>query len=143
VIDALGVTRASEPVWNPFDRAHIVRDVLAGAAVAARRRPDQPSTFIEQVDGQPVDLELTQIVVCRVATFGGRVALNPRRPVRQLAGAEDVVQAEHPLKVVYRSKVRGAKYRGKARTDLLGRAVGSSQLGVPVLEGIQLADHRR
>ena len=42
------------------DRLHVGRDVLAGAPVAAGQRPDQAALLVEQVDRQPVDLELAQ-----------------------------------------------------------------------------------
>ena len=80
------------------DGAHVGRDVLAGAPVAAGRRPDQPAVLVDQVDRQPVDLELAQVA----APAPPGVALDPLGPGGQLLVGEHVVQAEHPLEVLDR-----------------------------------------
>ena len=56
-------------------------------------------------------------------------------PGRQLLGREDVVQAEHPLEMV-----GGREVGREARAaDQLRRRIGCPQLGVFVLERLQLA----
>ena len=46
------------------DGPHVGGDVLARSAVAAGRRPDQPTLLVDQVDGEAVDLELAQKPDC-------------------------------------------------------------------------------
>ena len=75
------------------DRLDVGRDVLAGAAVPAGQGPHQPPVLVEQVDGQPVDLELAQ----------QRRALDPvagqaRVPALELVVGEGVVEALHALR---------------------------------------------
>ena len=70
---------AGEPVRDALDRADVVGDVLAGAAVAAGRGPHQPAVLVEQVDGQAVDLQLAQVVDVGAAGVARRPA-RPRRP---------------------------------------------------------------
>ena len=53
---------AFQPVRNLRNRADRVRDVLAGLAVAARRRLHQRTAFVAQVDGESVELQLGRIV---------------------------------------------------------------------------------
>ena len=121
---------------DALDRADVVGDVLTGAPVAAGRCPHEATPLVEQVDGQSVDLELTQVVVVRPGARG-YVTLHPRGPGRDLGRAESVVQAQHPLEVV-----DGGKVRGESRADLLGRAIGGPQLPVPVLQCVQLGNER-
>src|ERR1019366_5758451 len=48
-LDALWVIRPGEPARDALDRAHVVRDILTGATVAAGRCPDQPTRLAEPV----------------------------------------------------------------------------------------------
>ena len=115
------------------DGADVQRDVLTGHPVAAGQRADQPAVLVEQVDGQPVHLELAQVV--DVDSPG--VALDPLGPGRQLGGRERVVQAHHPLDVV-----DGLELGGERATDGLGGRVRRAQLGMTLLDRLQLAHHR-
>ncbi len=108
------------------------RHVLPRATVAPRRGADQPAVLVEQVDGQPVDLELAQVADLRVTGVPPR-ALGPGR---DLLLAERVVQAEHPLDVLDRRELGGVR-----PADGLGRALRRPQLGVRLLQPLQLADH--
>ena len=107
------------------DGADVGRDVLAGAAVAAGQRPDQPAVLVEQVDREPVDLELAQ--QRRVVDA---VARQPGVPRRQLVVGERVVEALH----------RAARWSTAVNsvetappTFWVGR-VGGAQLGELLLE---------
>ena len=121
---------AGELLGHVVDGAGVERDVLAGAAVAAGGRAHQPAVAVHQRQRDPVDLQLAQVV--RVVAD---LALDPAGPGRQLVGREHVVQAEHPLEVVGRGEVGG-----EARAaDQLRRRVGRAQLGMLVLERLQLA----
>ena len=77
------------------DGLDVGRDVLAGDAVAAGQRADQPALLVEQVDRQPVDLELAQQVGVLDAVPG-----QPGVPRLELLVGERVVEALHPLQVV-------------------------------------------
>ena len=90
---------------------------------------DQPAVLVEQVDGQPVDLELAQ-----VGRDGAGVALDPLRPGRDLVGGERVVEAEHPLEVVDRREQGGV-----GAGDPLGGRGRRAQVGELVLELLQPA----
>ena len=116
-----------QPVWHRVDRLDVGGDVLAGAPVAAGQRPHQPALLVQQVDGQPVDLELAQQVGVLHA-----VALEPGVPGLELLVAERVVEALHRPEVVDRREV------GRDRAaDLLRRRVGRAQLGPLLLERLQ------
>ena len=112
-------------------RAHVERDVLARAAVAAGQRTGEAPLLVEEVDGQPVDLQLAQVVQLGTA----RVTRDPRVPLEHLLGRERVVETEHPLEVVDRGEVGGED----RAADLLGGAVGGAQARVGVLERVEPA----
>ena len=119
------------------DRPHVERHVFAGAPVTTGERPSEPTTLVEEVDRQSVDLELAQEPVCRRA-LPTRIPRHPRRPRRKLLGREGVVQAEHPLEVVDGLEVR----REGGGPHLLGRAIRGSQRGMARFERGELADQR-
>ena len=129
-LDLLGYVAAGQPGRDPLQGAHVEGDVLAGHAVAAGECAHQPAALVEQVDGDAVDLELAQVVHVGTA----RVALDPLGPRGQLVGAERVVQAHHPLEVVGRREVGR-----EGAADGLRRRVGRAQLGVRLLDLLQLA----
>ena len=56
------VVGRGEPVRHRVDGLDVGRDVLAGHAVAAGERADQPALLVEQVDREAVDLELAEQV---------------------------------------------------------------------------------
>ena len=120
----LAVSRCGHGV----DRLDVGGDVLARAPVAPGQRPHQPAVLVEQVDRQPVDLQLAQ---------QRRRPCTPSRsmpgvPGRHLLVGEGVVEALHPPQVVDRGEV------GRHRAaDLLGRRVGRAQLGPLLLERLQ------
>ena len=105
--------RTTQPVRNPRDRRHVAGHVLPGAAVTAGRRHGEPSIDVAKVDGEPVDLEFTQV------TFGRSL----RQPSVQFFTVEDVVEAQHPLQVRHRGEVRLA-----GEGHLLGDRIGAPQL---------------
>ena len=87
--------RRLQPVRDRVDGLDVGGDVLAGDPVAAGQRADQPAVLVEQVDRQPVDLELAQQRGVLDAVPG-----QPGVPGLQLLVAERVVEALHPLQVV-------------------------------------------
>ena len=115
---------AGQPVRDGVDGLDVGGDVLAGAAVAAGERPDQPAALVEQVDGEAVDLELAQ-----QRRRLDPVAAEPGVPGGELVVGERVVEALHPLEVV-----DGGELRRDRAADLLGRRVGRAQLGELLLE---------
>ena len=122
------VVAGRQPFGDVVDGAGVQRDVLAGAAVAAGRRPDQPPVAIHQRQGDAVDLELTQVwhVVTDLGADAGR-------PHIELFGAEHVVQAEHPLQMLGRSEIGGEA----GTADELGRRIGRAQFRILLLESLR------
>ena len=100
-----------QPVGHRRDGLDVRRDVLAGAAVTAGERPDQAALLVEQVDGQPVDLELAE-----QRRLLDAVARQSGVPGGELVAGERVVEALHPLQVVDRRE-----FRRDGATDGLGR----------------------
>ncbi|CAB4906100.1 unannotated protein [freshwater metagenome] len=127
-LDELGDV-AGELLRHVGPGGHVGGDVLAGDAVAAGGRADQPAALVDQVDGQPVDLELAQ-----VAGAGGAVPVGARGPRRQLVGVEGVVQALHALEVGDRGE-----RRAEAAVDLLAGRLRGDQGRVLGLQGLELA----
>ena len=117
-----------QPGRHALDAAHVGGDVLAGAAVAPGGGADQPALLVGQVDGEPVDLQLTQ-----VGHRAARVALDPVGPGGQLLVGEGVVEREHPLGVRDRGEVGG-----EGAADPLGGRVGGAQRRVFGLQRLQL-----
>jgi hypothetical protein len=62
--------------------------------------------------------------------------VRPLGPLGDLLIAERVVEAEHPLQVVDRGEVGGER-----ATDPLRRRLGRAQVGIRLLERLQLAHH--
>ena len=122
---------AFQPRRDGGDGADIRRDVLAGAPVAPGGRLDQRAVPVDEVDGQPVDLQLTQVGTLEpgAAELGRAVG-----PAAQVLVGEHVVQAEQPLQVLDRREQRG--YRP---VHGLGRRVRRAQVRVLLLERAQLA----
>ena len=100
-LQPLGQLLARQLLRDVVHRADVGGDVLAGDAVAAGGRADQPAVLVEQGDGEPVDLQLAQ-----PAHAGAGVPLDAGGPRLQLLAAEDVVQALHPLQVLHRGERR-------------------------------------
>ena len=124
---------AGEAVRDRVDGLDVGGDVLAGAPVAAGQRADQPALLVEQVDREPVDLELAEQVGRLDAVAG-----EPGVPRGQLLEGEGVVEALHPLEVV-----DGGELRRDRAAHVLGRRVGGAQLRVRLLERLELAHRRR
>ena len=117
------------------DRPSIVRTLAVTSsptrAVAAGGRPDQPAALVDQVQRQPVDLQLAQIAGL-LDPLLPQLANRPLRPAVQLLAAERVVQAQQPLQMLDRRE------RGRRRpADLLGRRVGRAQRRELVLQRVR------
>ena len=110
------------------DRLDVERHVLTGPPVPPGRRPSEPPPLVHQVDGQPVDLQLTQV------RPGPAELGRPVGPGAELLGGEHVVQAEQPLQVLHRIEQR----RDRA-ADLLRRRVRRAQLGELFLDLVERA----
>ena len=119
---------ALQPGRDRGDGPDVRRDVLAGAPVAPGRRLDQRAVPVDEVDGQPVDLQLAQ--------EGPAVppSLTPGRPAAQVLEGENVVQAEQPFEVLDRGEQGGDR-----PVHGLGRRVRRAQVRVLLLERAQLA----
>ena len=85
------IGRAGQLLRNRSDRAHIIGDVLALEAVAARRRLDEQAALEAQGAGQPVDLWLG-----RHAEFGilgkAKKAAHTRAKLVDFAVIENIAQ---------------------------------------------------
>ena len=114
------------------DGAGVGGDVLADAAVAPSRRPDQAALFVYEIDGQAVDLEFRQI----------RRRRGAGQPVPQLGLVEDVVQAVQALEVLDRLEGHPVGGRVHAGADLLSGAVRHGELRVLRLHLLQPAKQR-
>ncbi len=110
---------AGELFGDVVDGARIERDVLAGAAVAPGGAALQPAVAIHQRQRDAVDLEFAQVV--RVVAD---LALDARRPRRELVRGEHVVQRQHPLEVFGGGEVGGEP----GTADQLRRRIGGTQL---------------
>ena len=121
---------ARQPVRHGVDRLDVGRDVLAGAAVAAGQRPHQPAVLVEEVDRQPVDLQLAA---------AGPGPPRPSRSIRAYhASSSSSLNALSRLSIGSQVVDRG-ELRGDRAADLLGRRVGRAQLGPLLLELLQPA----
>ena len=112
---------AAELLRDFLDGQDVVRDVLAGGAVAAGGGPDQRPVAVEQVDGQAVDLQFGEPRrrVAAVAELGD-ARLGLHHPGLKLLEREDIFQAVHALQVL-----DGGKRRRHLAADFLrGRIVG-------------------
>ena len=117
------------------DRLHVgdvVGDILADDAVAARGRAHEHAVDVAQVDGEPVDFELAEVVDAAAG-----VALDLRGPGQEFVDREHVVEAEHPLGVRDGCEQGGLG----AAADGLGRAVLALQLGEQPLELLEPVHH--
>jgi hypothetical protein len=82
--------------------ADVGGDVFTRTPVAAGGGAHEHSALVDEVDGEPVDLQLAQVADARATD----VALHPRRPGGDLLVGERVVEAEHPLEVLDRREQR-------------------------------------
>ena len=122
--------RAGELLRHLLQRAHVERDVLAGAPVAPGERAGEPAVLVQEVDRKPVDLQLAQVV----QLLRPDVAGHPLGPRPQIVRAERVVEAEHALEVVV-----GGEIAREGAADLLGGRLRRDELGVLLLDRQQLA----
>ncbi len=120
-------TRPTQAGRHRREGADVRGDVLADPPVAAGGRPDQTAVLIDQVDRQPVDLQLAQ------PGLDVGVPGRPQCPGLKLGIGEDVVQREHPFQMLDRRE-----QRREGAGDLLGRRVRGAQLRVPGLDLRQL-----
>ena len=116
--------RGAQLLRDPRDEPRVVGDVLADPAVASGGDTGQAPGPVDQVDGQPVDLQFAQ--------QGGQVAevlADPAQPQLQLVEAERVVQAEQPLQVL-----DGGEHAGAFTADGLGGRLAGHELRVGLFE---------
>ena len=99
---------------HALDGADVEGDVLPRPAVTTGEGLGEPAVLVEQVDRQPVDLELAEVMDLGAPGL----ALDPVEPLVQLLRREGVVEAEHPLAVVDRGELGG-----EGAADLLRRAL--------------------
>jgi hypothetical protein len=117
-----------EPVRDAGDGADVGGDVVADQPVPPGRGPGQPAPLVLEGDRDAVDLDLADV--------GGDVAhdaLGAPAPGGQLLGGEGVVQRQHRHPVPHRRERRRLR-----RPHHLGGRVGGAQVGVVVLEPLEL-----
>ena len=126
-------SRGRESTWDHGDGGHVGGHVLAEPSVTAGGRPGETSVLVQQVDREPVHLQLAEVagpgdLLLAELTDG------PLGPTVQLLAVEHVVQAEQPHRVLDRRE-RG----GRRTAHLLGRRVGRPERRERVLDRVQLA----
>ena len=102
-LDDLG-GHAFEPQRNLVDRADVLRDVLAGFAVATRGGLHQHAALVAQVDGQAVELQFGRVLDGRIG-FAKRQLAAHTGIESQRAGRLGVglgADAQHRHRVPYR-----------------------------------------
>ena len=102
----------------------VLRDDLPHASVAPGRSRSEHAVLIAEIDGEAVDLQLGE--PGDIASGGG---LRLRGPFPQLVDGEDVVEAEHALRVL-----DGREARRLSRPHHLCGRVLPLQLGMQTLE---------
>ena len=122
--------------------AYVAGDVLAGAAIAAGGAAHQLAAFVEQADGQAVQLRLATVLDLRATTEQvaarqqvGQSFAYAAVEVQQVLLLEGVAEAEHGDLMAH-----FAERRGRRAADPLGRRVGRQQLRVLGLQRLQLAE---
>ena len=121
-----------EAIGYRRDRAEILGDVLARAAVAARRPDGEATLLVLQGDGEAVELGLGD-----EAQRAGHQPLDARAPRDQLVARERVVERQHRGAVL-----DGRKRRHRSTTGPLCGRIRSDQLRVRALQLAQLLDER-
>ncbi len=110
------------------DGAHVVRDVVARQAVAARQGVLQLAAVVVQDNGSAVDLLLDREAGIAIAERGGLL-----QPLRRLLGLVELVQAEH------RHRVRPlGKAVVQVGTDAAARRIGAGILRKALFQQEQL-----
>ena len=116
-------------------RAHVVRDVLAGLAVAARARLHEAPALVDDLDARAVELRL-DAEAWRLARRAGRRLT--RRWNSPSSSAEYALSSDIMRTACLHLRDRRARLAAHA----LGRRVGRDELRVLLLERAQLAQQR-
>ncbi len=118
------------------DGAHVLRDVLADAAVASGGGPDQLAVLVGDRDREAVDLRLADETQ-RGGVLGRHLEqpLEATPPGEQLVHVDDLVEAHH--RHLVGSRCEQCRDR---RADLFGRRSGDGELGVLGFQSPQLVD---
>ena len=125
--------RAAQDHRQRADGPEIRRDVLADAAIAARRAAYEAAALVHQRDPEPVDLWLADVVeVCT-----GQRTTQTRLELAQIVGRGRVVEREHCCAVL-----DGTERIDGLAGHALRRAVGGDEVGECALEIPQLAHER-
>ena len=132
-LDQLG--RVLDPQRDRLDRAQVLGDVLADAAVAAGRSPGEDPVLVGEGDRQPVDLRLGDVADLTARDVEPlELSLDPLRPGAQLVLVAGVGEREHRLVVLDLLELVQ-----RLPADPLRRRVRGEQLGVGLLDLPQLA----
>ena len=86
---------------NVFNERRVVGDIFTGRSITARGKGHEAAVAINRVDCKPVDLQFTEELGWRIESL-----LNALEPLTQFLLAEDIVQREHSLEVLYRREHR-------------------------------------
>ena len=89
--ERFGHVAAGEPQRHAQHGADVVRDVVAGPAVAAGRAADQQAVFVDDGDRHAVDLQLHD----PLDRLAAQQLVHARAEFSQLLGAVRVVDREH------------------------------------------------
>jgi hypothetical protein len=129
--------RAAQAQRDLLDRSDVLRDVLAGLAVAARRGLHEHAIFVAQVDCEAVELQLGGVFDRRIALCQRQLAPHPRVERHRAArlGVGLGADRQHRHRVAHRHEAVE-----HAADDPLGGRVGGQQLGVRRLDRLQLLE---
>ena len=119
------------------DRAHVGCHVLAGLAVAARRREHESTVLIAQADRQAVELELGQVLHRRILRRQAELAADA---CIEFLGAARLrvgfgTDGEHRHIVAH-----GDELFARRPADALRRRIRRAQLRMALLQRVQLAE---
>jgi hypothetical protein len=125
---------------NRADRAHVLGHVLAGRAVAARRRLHEHAALVAQRNGEPVELQLAR-VFDGVRHRAGEIGRLVERIGDALVERDDVVVAEAVVQRQHRRVVNDRREPARhCAADALRRRIGRHEFGMIGFELLQLAE---
>ena len=125
------VRTAVEPERYTPNRADVRRDVLADDAVAARRTGGEHPVLVDELDGDPVDLRLTDVL----DPLAVQELPDAGVELRHLLRRRDVAERQHGVAMADRFELLE-----RPRAHPLRRRVGARQLRVLGLERLEATE---
>ena len=94
--------RSAQAQRNGADSTDIGSDVFAGRTIAAGRGADQHTVLVEETDGEPVELRLSDKLDCCKAELLGAAPMK----VSELCAVEDVGEGQHRQRMTHSGELR-------------------------------------